>query len=46
MAVVAKQVLPGVEVTVGSDSDPAAEAINTMGGKHIEKKVNVSCQSA
>ena len=33
---------PGVEVTVGSADDPAAEAVNAMGGKHIAKKVNVS----
>ena len=31
-----------VELTVGSDDDPAAQAINAMGGKHIQKKVNVS----
>ena len=36
------QVIPGVEVTVGSDEDPAAQAINTMGGKHSTKQVTVS----
>ena len=36
------QVFSGVELTVGSDDDPAAQAINAMGGKHIQKKVNVS----
>ena len=35
--------IPGVEVTVGSESDPAAQAVNAMGGKHIAKKVTVSC---
>ena len=34
--------IAGVEVTVGSDSDPAAQAVNAMGGKHIAKKVTVS----
>lgn len=33
---------PGVELTVGSDDDPAARAINAMGAKHVAKKVNVS----
>jgi len=32
-------VLPGVEVTVGSDLDPAAQAINSTGAKHIATKV-------
>ena len=36
------QVIPGVEVTVGSSDDPAAEAVNAMGGKHIAKEVTVS----
>ena len=35
--------IAGVEVTVGSDSDPAAQAVNVMCGKHIAKKVTVSC---
>ena len=29
-------------MTVGSDDDPAAGAINAMGARHIAKKVNVS----
>lgn len=29
-------------MTVGSDDDPAARAINAMGAKHVAKKVNVS----
>ena len=41
--VLAVQVIAGVEVTVGSDSDPAAQAVNVMGGKYIAKKVTVSC---
>ena len=38
------QVLPGVEVTVGSDQDPAAQAINSAGAKHIATSVTVSFQ--
>ena len=41
--ILAVQVITGVEVTVGSDSDPAAQVVNAMGGKHIAKKVTVSC---
>ena len=29
-------------MTVGSDDDPAAGAINAMGARHVAKKVNVS----
>ena len=29
-------------MTVGSDQDPAAQAIVAMGGKHIQKSVTVS----
>ena len=38
----AAQVITGAEVTVGSDSDPVAQAVNAMGGKHVAKKVTVS----
>lgn len=30
-------------MTVGSDDDPAAQAIVAMGSKHIQKSVTVSC---
>ena len=29
-------------MTIGSDQDPVADAINSMGGKHIHKEVTVS----
>ena len=29
-------------MTVGSADDPAAQAINAMGAKHVAKEVNVS----
>lgn len=44
------QVLPGVEVTVGQDEEQngkwpyagTASAIESMGGKHINKEIHVS----
>lgn len=38
----AAKVFPGVEVTVGSSDDPAAQAVNAMGGRHVAKDVNES----
>ena len=29
-------------MTVGSSDDPAAQAVNAMGGRHVAKDVNVS----
>jgi enhancing lycopene biosynthesis protein 2 len=40
--VLAARLLPGVEVTVGNDEDPAASAIRSWGGTHIHKPVTVS----
>lgn len=37
------QLLPGVKLTVGSNSDPAVQALCAMGAQHVAKSVTVSC---